>query len=277
MGITISTLEYPEEIKNKLKEEFKTGIIFAEEESKDYTLFKIDFDQTKKFNTIEFLSNIMADIVVENLEKKFINRIIKHKYQQLSLDEQNIIQKMTVDHLDESLTPDKDLGRILRREEIIRQILKYFNKNQAINLEGFVRFRLKDYIDEMNLAVERSVDEFMVEKEYNEFIDLLKYFVDLQEPRVSMVNVIQKADGSFKILDSVGKVINNEYLEGYLSEIFEEEVEYEDLLISALINVAPESIVLHFKNEETEDTVKKIFSERVKNCSGCNFCSEKKE
>ncbi|MFW6282137.1 MAG: sporulation protein YtxC [bacterium] len=276
MGITISTLDYPEEIKNKLKEKFKAGIIFAEEESKDYTLFKIDFEQNIKFNTIEFLSNIMADIVVEHLEKKFIHRIIKHKYQQFSKDEQNLIEKMTVDHLDESLTPDKKLGRILRREEIIRQILKYFNKNKSINLEGFVRFRLKDYIDEMKIAVERSVDDLIIEKEYNEFIDLLKYFVELQEPRVLMVNVIQKDNGSFKILDSKGQVINNEYLEGYLSEIFEEEVEYEDLLISALINVAPERIVLHFNNQDTENTVKKIFTERVEVCTGCKYCQENK-
>lgn len=273
MGITISTLEYPEEIKNKLKDQFGAGFIFAEQENKDYTLFKIDFDQKKKFSTLEYLATIIADIVVDHLEKKFINRIINHKYNKFSLDERDIIEEMTVDHLNESLTPDKKLGKILRREEIIRQTIRYFNKNQDINVEGFVRFRLKDYIDELKLAVELAVDDFIIEKEYNEFIDLLKYFVDIQEPRIKQANVTQTNNGSFKILDKLGNVINNEYLEGYLAEMFDGEVEYEDLLVSALINVAAEKIILHFKKPDIEDTVRKIFDERVEVCDGCALCN----
>ncbi|MFW6287527.1 MAG: sporulation protein YtxC [bacterium] len=272
MGITISTLDYPEEIKNKLRDQFGSSIIFAEQESKDFTFFKIDFDQTKNFNTLEYLATIVADIVIDKLEKKFINRIIKHKYNQFSVDEQGIIQEMTVDHLNESLTPDRNLGKILRREEVIRQILRYFNQNQDLNIEGFVRFRLKDYIDELKLAVEIAVDDFIIEKEYNEFIDLLKYFVNLQEPRISVANVVQNKNGSFKILDKMGNTINNEYLEGYLAEMFEDEVEYEDLLVSALINVAPVNIILHFDEPGTEDTVRKIFDERVETCRGCELC-----
>lgn len=272
MGITISTLDCTEEIKNKLSKKIGPMIVYDEKESKDYTLFNIDFEQSSKFNIMEQIANIIADIVIDHLEKKFINSIIKHKYQHFSSDERDIIQEMTIDHLNESITPDRRLGKILRREEIIRQILKYFNQNHDLNIEGFVRFRLKDYINELKIAVERSVDDFIIEKEYNEFIDLLKYFVELQEPRISLVNVIQKEDNSFKILDDQSNAINNEYLEGYLAEMFEDEVEYEDLLVSALINVAPLKIILHFHNQETEKAVKKIFGERVEVCSGCDLC-----
>lgn len=275
MGITISTLDYPEEIKNKLKDQFQTGLIFNELESKDYTLFKIELDQYKNFNIMESIANIIADIVIENLEKKFIDSIIKHKYREFSIDEQDIIQKMTVEHLNELLTPDKNLGEILRREEIVRQVIYYFNQNQNLNIEGFVRFRLKDYIDELKLAVEMSVDDFIIEKEYNEFIDLLRYFVELQEPRIDLANVIKKENGSFQLLDKIDNVINNEYLEGYLAEMFEEEVEYEDLLVSALINIAPLKIILHFQDNNTEETVRKIFAEKVEICYGCHLCKKK--
>ncbi|MFW6022223.1 MAG: sporulation protein YtxC [Halanaerobiaceae bacterium] len=271
MGITISTLDYQEEIKRKL-----SGLIFDEHESRDYTLFKIDFDQHKKYNAVEHLSSIIADIVIDNLEKKFINRFIRYKYQQFTNDEMDQIQKMAVDNLNISITPDKGLGKILRREEIVRQIMRYFNRNQDINVEGFVRFRLKDYIDDLKLAVERSVDDFIIEKEYNEFIELLRYFVDIQEPRISTANIIKKNDGSFQIYDKHGSVINNEYLEGYLAEMFEEDVEYEDLLVSALINVAPLNIVLHFDDLETEETVKKIFDKKVIVCEGCDYCNMSK-
>lgn len=276
MGITISTLDYTEEIKNKLLQKLDSNFIFAEEESKDYTLFKIDFDQATKPNTLEYLAGVIADIVIEKLEKKFINRIIKHKYHQFSAEERTQIQEMTLDHLDHLNRPgniDNKLGQLVRKEEVIKQILTYLSKNQDLNVEGFVRFRLKDYLDDLKYAVERAVDDFIIEKEYNEFIDLLKYFVDLQEPRIGVVHVLKRVNGSFKIVDKNYNTISNEYLEGYLSEMFDEEVEYEDLLISALINVAPLKIVLHFNDENTRKTVKNIFGNRVETCTGCDFCN----
>lgn len=277
MGITISTLDFPEEIKNKLKDQLEAGLICDQLESKDYTLFKIELGQQQNFGTMEYLANIIADIVIENLEKRFISSIIKHKHQEFSTDERDIIQKMTIEHLDELLTPDKSLGKILRKEEILRKIIQYFKQSQELNVEGFVRFRLKEYIEELKLAVEMAVDDFIIEKEYNEFIELLKYFVELQEPRIDLVNVLRKENGSFQILDKSGGIINNEYLEGYFAEMFEEEVEYEDLLVSALINIAPLKIMLHFQNDETEKTVRKIFCQKVEVCKGCELCKNHPE
>lgn len=120
--------------------------------------------------------------------------------------------------------------------------------------------------------MERAVDEFVIEKEYNEFIELLRYFVEIQEPRIGLVNVLQETDGSFQIMDSNENIIKNEYLEGYLVDMFDGEVEYEDLLVSALINIAPEKILLHFDDAEVEKTVKSIFGERVSICQGCYLC-----
>ncbi len=272
MGITISTLDYPNEIKDRLCKALGYNYIIAEQEEQEYTLFTIDFDQSKKVITLEYVAGILADIVIEKLENKFINRIIKHKYQHFTIRERNKIQQLTIDHLNETKKPGIPLGKIVRKEEIIAHILNYLKQNHDLNIEGFVRFRLKDYLDDLNLAVERAVDDYIIEKEYNEFIELLKYFVDLQEPRISSVHVLKQGDGSFQILDRFENRISNEYLEGYLADMFEEEIEYEDLLVSALINVAPVRIVLHFKDRATEKTVKKIFGSRVENCPGCKIC-----
>ncbi|AZO95727.1 putative sporulation protein YtxC [Halocella sp. SP3-1] len=280
MGITISTLDFSNEIKDKLQQKLGQSLIFAEEESKGYTLFKIDFEQNKKINALEYIAGIIADIVIDSLEIKFITRIIRHKYQQFSGDERDKIQELTLNRLNEEgmrknkLRPDEMFNKLVRKQEVMKEIQKYFNKNQDINIEGFVRFRLKDYISDLNCAVEEAVDDYIIEKEYNEFIELLKYFVDLQEPRISMVHVLQKEDKSFQIYDKLGNKINNEYLEGYLSEMFDEDVEHEDLLISALINVAPVKIILHFDDSETEETVKKIFGDRVEVCTGCQMCKK---
>jgi len=263
MGITISTLDFTDDIRNRLKKKPGFNFITDQQDGQDYTLLEINFDQAKNNNSLEFLAITLADIVIDELEKKFINRIIRHKYHNFSLSERNRIQELTLDHLDEQDKLDNRLGRIVRKKEIINQILNYLNQYNALNIEGFIRFRLKDYLDELNLAVEKAVDDFVIQKEYDEFIDLLKYFVDLQEPRISLVHVYKKPDGSFQIIDNNYHIINNEYLEGYLSEMFDEKIEYEDLLVSALINIAPDKIILHFADPEAEKTIKSIFGNRV--------------
>jgi putative sporulation protein YtxC len=258
MGITISTLDFTDDIRNRLKKKPGFNFIVDQQDGQDYTLLQINFDQAKKNNSLEYLAITIADIVIDELEKKFINRIIRHKYHNFSLIERNKIQELTMDHLDE-----QDKLDLVRKKEIINHILNYLNQNNDLNIEGFIRFRLKDYLDELNLAVEKAVDDFVIQKEYDEFIDLLKYFVDLQEPRISLAHVYKKHDGSFKIMDNNYKMINNEYLEGYLSEMFNEKIEYEDLLVSALINIAPDKIILHFADPEAEKTIKSIFGNRV--------------
>lgn len=84
MGIIISTLDFPEEIKNRLQDQHNAGLIFDELAGKDYTAFKIDFIQ-KKQESMEELAGIIADIVIEYLEKKFVNNIIRNRYQEFTL------------------------------------------------------------------------------------------------------------------------------------------------------------------------------------------------
>ena len=53
------------------------------------------------------------------------------------------------------------------------------------------------------------------------------------------MNVILGDDDNFKILDGWGNLIETDYLEGIILEIGHNELDFEDLLISALISIAP--------------------------------------
>ncbi|MFW6386653.1 MAG: sporulation protein YtxC [Bacillota bacterium] len=280
MSIVISTVNCPEEVKNKLSQEEKylhsLGITFEveEDQSEGYTLFKIKYPREDSQNLKESLADVVAEIVVEKLESEYISRIIREDYQDFNLDEREKIEKFTLQHLDQGEYNNQFVSRMVRKREIIKQLLDYFDKHQDLNIEGFVRFRLQNYLNQLRKAVDRAVDDYIIENEYNEFIDLLSYFVEIQEPKISLVNVLQLEDGSFQILDINREVINSNYLEGYISEIMEGEVEFEDLLVSALINIAPASIVLHFEDEDVEETVGNIFGDRITICSGCELCEE---
>ena len=275
MAITISTLDCTEEIKQKLHQSEtilnSSGVefIIAEEKNRDYTLFEIEFNNGNYiYNFNESLADIIAEIVLDNLEEKIVKKIVKNKYNEYSTEDKKDIINNALNYLSKS----QDGKKVIRKKKIVKELLSYLNNNEKINIEGFVRFRLRDYMRHLNLAIEQAADEFIIEREYNEFIDLLRYFVELQEVKIPLVNVLQNDDGSYTILDSNKNVLKSNFVEGYIEELIDEDITYEDILISALINISPGKIIIHFSEPEIRETLKNIFPDLVEVCFGCNLC-----
>ena len=72
--------------------------------------------------------------------------------------------------------------------------------------------------------------------------------------------------------------VKSEYLDGFIVNMVDNEINYEDLLISALITIAPKQVTLHYKSREghsvTLDTIKNVFEGKVNECMGCILCQE---
>jgi len=146
--------------------------------------------------------------------------------------------------------------------------------SDRLDLDGFVRFRLKDYQQEVQTVVSQIVDGYLMEKEHREFIQLLRYFVELQKPKTDWVQVFMSRDGFFRITGHDNRPIHAEYLDGS-ADHHHQEINYDDLLISALITIAPAYLVVHgksFSNSETVDTICSVFEGRCTVCGGCPLC-----
>lgn len=225
-----------------------------------------------------YIANAIADTILNNWEKTLLQDIIKENFYYFTADEQRIIFDFALQHLNHSdeQSDDAVIYYLGRKSNILQKILDYLYGSSHITIEGFIRFRLQDYIQELRVAAEKAADDFMLEREYKEFIRLLKYFVEIQEPRMEKVQVIIQPTGFFKLLDQHGKNISSDYLDGFIVELGDSEINYEDLLISALITIAPNEILLHFrehtKSLKTIDTIKSVFGNRIKYCSGCDLC-----
>ncbi|KXS42666.1 MAG: Sporulation protein YtxC, partial [Candidatus Frackibacter sp. T328-2] len=227
----------------------------------------------------DYLANTIADIIINDLEGVLINEIVQNQCQDYSQKEKKLIYDSALKKLNNLKEKEEDsiLSQVNQKSRIQLELIDYLDINNEIILEGFIRFRLKDYFTELKLAVECAIDDFMLEKEYEEFITLLRYFVDIQEPQVHLVHVVRDAKSGFKLLDKDYERIENEYLEGFVLDMVDDELHYEDLLISALITVAPERIKLHCdKNDKVVETVENIFEDKAVVCSGCEYCQEVK-
>jgi putative sporulation protein YtxC len=168
---------------------------------------------------------------------------------------------------------------ITRKDKIVKKIYEYISDSTDIIIEGFLRFRLKELNGELEDLVDKIVEEYLVEREYNEFIKLLKYFVEIQESRIDTVNVVIDAYGKYCMYDNNHNEITEEFLKDLLSENMGGEVSYDDLFVSSLITAAPRYIIIHnlfnTHNKEIIETIKNVFNERVKICTGCDLCMSK--
>ena len=60
----------------------------------------------------------------------------------------------------------------------------YLSSNKNLLLEGFINFRLKKYFNLLDNTLNEAVNQFIIEKEYQEFISLLKMYVNSQACRM---------------------------------------------------------------------------------------------
>ncbi|MCX0396734.1 putative sporulation protein YtxC, partial [Clostridium perfringens] len=151
--------------------------------------------------------------------------------------------------------------------DIIENIKEFILENDYINIEGFITFRMKPLLKDIECIIDKVVEDYMIEKEYNEFIKLLKYFVDIQDCKLEEVNIIVQRNGSYEVKDSKGLDIFKDFL-NEITDIAEEGIiNIEDIIISGLITNAPKKIKIYNEeyciNKEFIQTIKSVFGERV--------------
>lgn len=226
------------------------------------------------------LAEVIAEDILDGWETELVRRRIDKKYRVLSEAEKQLLCEKAVDFLkrcneNESLNL---LIRFGRKNKITHRIFDHLHSNDVLILDGFINFCLQDYLTEINFAVELADEEIRNEREYNEFIKLLRYFVDSQSPRIFEVHLMVTETGLFYMWDGNGNLLEEQLVEYYLDDVMEQDINIDDILVSILITIAPRRIVVHEagKVPETESLkiVKKVFGDRIFTCVGCERCEK---
>lgn len=151
---------------------------------------------------------------------------------------------------------------------IKKDLTNFFKNKENVNIDGFTRFSLQDYKTELNSYVYKYFDEYFIEKNYNDFINLLKFFIETEEAQLGPLHVETQKDGSYKFFDNQMNEITDECLNALKKEFYNEIEEYDDILISTLILLLPSEIFLYrcnlIKNKNFFSSLKRIFNNRLK-------------
>ncbi len=251
--IGVSTLTV-EPLKHCLQQKYS---LIEECDQGSFTFFEL--------KTPGLVTQLLARVIIDELQIKWLQRLLQTHYSYFDQEEQLLIIEHT--------KPDLQRKAQENFQYMCQGLRDYLAVHNHLVVEGFIRFRMKAYWAFLRDTLDKAVDAYLMDQEYQEFIKLLRYFVELQEPKIGMVNVILHTNGDFKLMDNESNIIHTEYLEGIILEIGNNELDFEDLLISALITVAPSQIILHLHSDNhATQTILSIFDERVTLCAGCAIC-----
>ncbi len=216
------------------------------------------------------ICNILTNCIILFFEPKLIKHIISYNYFYFSKDEQNRIYENCINLLN---SPEESI----EKKDILYNCIKEFlEENTSFVLSGFVNFRLKEYISFLDEIIDTAVNKFLIEREYDEFINILKIYVNSKTSEFSdEVHLIYSNNTSIlvdkdkKIISTKDNILNAKYL----SDIT---FSSNDYALNTLLSILPSKITIHLINnysDEFIDTLKLIFEDRIKICNDCNICS----
>jgi len=132
------------------------------------------------------LSNMFSFLIIDLHEQEILKNIISYNYFYFDSYETEKILGISLEQLSEDLSYIEQ-GRDLL---IFDSSYNYLKENKHIYIDGFINFRLKDYIDFLNKIVDSSVNNFIVEREYLEFISLLKLYINSKQPSIDIIYLV---------------------------------------------------------------------------------------
>ncbi|WP_166242080.1 putative sporulation protein YtxC [Paenibacillus turpanensis] len=225
---------------------------------------------------IRAIASACTEYVLDQ-EMLLLRQLLMKEYQYKNEEELAAIEKHAKHLIDLTSEEEENTGLDIgqkRAKKIEQAFQEYLEEHTLLILEGFIRFRLQHYHEELREMAEYAVDEYIMDQQYQEFISLLKYFVYIQDAKIPIAHLVHQGERDFVLLNEQMKPIETEQMDQFVVELIDKEVNYEDLIVSTLISVSPQKIFIHTRHPDMQviRTIQQIFEDRAKLCTYCNFC-----
>lgn len=213
---------------------------------------------------ISRISEILSCLVIDFHEKKILKRHIFSNYFYFDNDERKAVLDICLEVLAEGSMDSFEN----RYNMLFDSFNNYLLENDKLFLDGFINFRLKKYISFLDSVIDNSVNRFIVDREYWEFISLLKVYINSEVSSVECVHLIYGDEHSI-LLDEKNNLIDMEtdcFKARYLSDI---SFSSNDYALNTLLNILPKKIYVHLSDAQIDEfinTLMLVFENRVEIC-----------
>lgn len=215
-----------------------------------------------------YLCDILTKCIIFFYERKLVKNLIEYNYFYFNDIEKQKILDNCMDLFNEMDTYEE------KYHAIYASLDSYLLEHHSLLLTGFVNFRLKQYRDILDYNTDLSVSNFLIEREYHEFIDILHLYVNSKESEIDTVHLVYTnkdsilLDGNKDLIPIDTSLLNAKYL----SDI---SFSSNDYCLNTLLNILPKKLHIHLVNgyeDEFITTLKLIFDRRVSICTDCDIC-----
>ena len=243
------------------------NVYFSCKNFKNFTNIIIHYKGESSSLFYSAISKILTYLVLDLYENSIIEKLIESDYFYFSFIEQKTIFEICIDYLNY----EDSLNRI----DLIKTIFyKYLSANKSLNISGFLNFRLFEYIKYLDSIIDICVNKFIIDKEYLEFVNLLKSYVFSSKSTTEKIHLIYKNKESI-LLDDKKKIIpinKSAFTSHFLSDI---SFSSNDYALNNLLTLLPKDLYVHLIDEKDEfvNTLELIFDNRFHPCHNCDICS----
>lgn len=245
------------------KSNIKNVVFSIRKFSKFYNLI-IHYTGTNSIYFYSSISDLFSIFIINSYENKLLLRQLKLDFFYFTFDEQNEIYKKTKELLDNA-------NIVYEKKEILcASIYSYIKNNKSCILDGFINFRISNYLKYINHHLENAVHEFVIHKEYIEYISLLKDYIHEKTPCTGLIHVIYSCSCK-SLFDENFNLITTTSQKKYLSDISFSE---NDFILNSLLSLTPAKIIIHCTDKQDTflNFLSSIFEDRCEFCSSCKFC-----
>lgn len=249
-------------------------IVFVEKDFSKYTNIIVHYLGKNIPVFYEELCSVLTDCIIKHYENLIIHNLISSNYFYFDDEDMNIIENNCNSMLANNTTALLPTTEIENKYQYLwNDVLRYISSNKSVILDGIVAFRVSNYINCLGNIVDFAVNQFIINREYSEFIDLLKIYINSRAPEIDLVHLIYINSESI-LLDKDKNIITlcKDNLDTYyLSDI---SFSSNDYALNSLLSLLPKKIIIHLVSPSDDfiNTIKLIFGDIVTICTDCNIC-----
>ena len=211
----------------------------------------VDIDMENEEHKEEAINGVI-ELILIILKDKNLKEYIWNNYRNLNNEEKEEIYR------EAKCLLDKKEPFIINT--IYNKLVEFIESEKVLNIDGFFRFRMRDFMVYISIISDIALEEYLIKRDKNQFINTLKFFIESQEQKIDLLIIHIMRNGDFRFYDKYGDEINNKESEEMMSMIMKEDLNLEDCLISVLLSLCPKKVEIidDLKNETSKEIIENM-------------------
>lgn len=191
------------------------------------------------------LCEYLSDILINQYAFQMIDDIINHEYFYFTPDEQMFLKESAKENF---ISDNKETIY----DYIQKKLYQYLSEADYLNIQGFLIFRAEQFTEYLQLTIDEVIAQYLTDLEIEELIEYLTQYLNTQKPLIETLYIVVETNHKYNVL--------NDMLEQILAIR-----EYDDLLLNAIISIAPKNIYIYgnFENEKLRYILSQIFNGHI--------------